>query len=174
MLLTMTVLAVLAGLAAPGMGRFLVRHRMATIANDMLSLAIIARREALHRGARVTLCRSTTTHTDMPQCAPPGTSWQDGALVFVDDGLTNPPQPAQRAALLRVRGPISNGYRLERRGLNSAAVSFAPSGRLKSGTLGVSFDIGAPVDGGTGLPMEQRCFLIATTGRARIDEQACE
>ena len=177
MLIVLLLLALLAAIATPGLARMLERHRLASIGNNLLILVMLARNEALQRSTRVTLCHTANPEAPVPACAPAGASWADGVMVFVDDGTRSPAQPASRAALLRISGPIEAHYSLLRKGVNSASLSFAASGRLKSGTIGTSFDISGPSaerEARGGEAGEHRCLVIAITGRARLTGEACE
>jgi len=167
---TMMLLALLGGLAWPVMGELLVRHRLAAISNDMLALLRVARHEAMHRGARVTLCRTDNPEAPLPACAGPGASWGEGVLVFVDPGTLAPPQPANVAAILRIANAVDPRYRIARKGLTSASLSFGANGRLKSGTFGVSFRI-APIEN---IGASERWICVATTGRMRVTPLGCE
>lgn len=166
LLVALTVLAILAMLAAPGMGRLLERHRLAATGNELLTLALLARNQALLHNTRVTLCRSLNPNAPLPGCAPAGASWGEGVLVFLDPSGALPAHPAAASALVRVRGPVTPGYGIARVGLTSSSITFVPGGRLKTGTLGVSFEITSPGS-------ERRCLVIATTGRARIAGESC-
>lgn len=165
MLVTLTILAIITAATVPEMARFVTRHRLAAVANDLLALFILARNESLIKNARVTVCRSRDANAAQPVCAPAGSSWADGALVFIDPSGNMPAQPANLTDLVRVRGPIPPGYTIERLGQTSSSVTFT-AGRLKTGTIGVSFEIRAPNG-------EKRCLIVATTGRARIVGDTC-
>lgn len=167
---TILLLAVLSGLAWPAMGQLMVRHRLAAISNDMLALLRVARHEAMHRGTRVTLCRTHNPDAPLPACAGPGASWGEGIMVFVDTGINTPPQPADAAAILRIGDAIDPRYRINRKGLTSPSLSFGANGRLKSGTFGVSFRI-APAESNDGT---ERWICVATTGRMRVTPLGCE
>jgi len=165
MLVTLTILAIVTVAALPGMARFVARHRLAAVGNELLGLVMLARNESLMRNARITLCRSRDANAPVPVCAPAGSSWADGVLVFADPTGNLPAQPASTTDLIRVRGAIPPGYTIERLGQTSSSVTFI-AGRLKTGTLGVSFEIRAPNG-------DKRCLIIATTGRARIVGETC-
>lgn len=170
LLVTIMLLALLSGLAWPSMGELMLRHRLAAISNDMLVLLRVARHEAMHRGTRVTLCRTNNPEAPLPACAGPGASWGEGIMVFVDTGTGSPPQPANAAAILRIASAVDPRYRIARKGLTSASLSFGANGRLKSGTFGVSFRI-APTGSNDGA---ERWICVATTGRMRVTPLGCE
>jgi len=76
----LTVLGVLLALAGPGLADFVEESRLSGSARDFVVDFALARNEAAMRGQRVTVCTSTdgaTCETD---------SWNDGRLVFIDNG----------------------------------------------------------------------------------------
>ncbi len=171
--MALAVVAILAGLGAPALGALMARHKLAAISNELLALVTLARNEALQRQTRVTLCRTADPNAAQPICTGPGSSWAQGILVFVDNGAQSPPQPARRADILRVASPFDPQYRVQRNGLSTPHLSFAPNGRLKSGTLGVSFDIVGPRAETAADSEKYRCLVIAITGRTRLLAGRC-
>jgi len=169
LLATLSLIALVTTLALPAMGELLVRHRLAAVSNDFLALLMLARHEAMHRGRRVTVCRTNNPEAALPSCAGPGASWAEGVMAFVDAGTRNPPQPADAAAILRITGAVDARAQIVRKGLTTPSFSFAANGRLKSGTFGVSFHI-TPVANSP----EQRWLCVAMTGRMRVIKQTCE
>jgi type IV fimbrial biogenesis protein FimT len=76
----LTVLGVLLALAGPGLGNLVEESRLSGSARDFVVDFALARNEAAMRGQRVTVC----TSTDGATCATD--SWNDGRLVFIDNG----------------------------------------------------------------------------------------
>jgi len=79
LLVTVSILAVLAGLAFPSFMSLIASNRLTAAANDLLGGVALARTEALKRGARVVLCKSS----DSANCDNT-LSWSAGWIVFVD------------------------------------------------------------------------------------------
>lgn len=79
LLMTVAILGVLAGLAAPSFVSLIRSNRLTSAANDMLGAVGLARSEALKRGQRVVLCKSTDSSTCNNSA-----SWGDGWIVFLD------------------------------------------------------------------------------------------
>jgi len=79
------VLAIALGAGVPSMSEFIKNSRLAAQTNDLLASLHLARTEAIKRNARVTLCRSA----DATTCAPPGTGWEIGWVVFAVVGGAN-------------------------------------------------------------------------------------
>lgn len=79
LLITMTVLGILAGLAFPPIMEFVQINRLTGQVNQFTGLLYYARSEAVRRGTRVTVCRSS----DLSSCST-STNWENGRIVFVD------------------------------------------------------------------------------------------
>jgi type IV fimbrial biogenesis protein FimT len=77
----LAVLGILLVLAAPGLGNLVDESRLSGSARDFVVDFALARNEAAMRGRRVTVC----TSTDGATCA--NASWNDGRLVFLDNGV---------------------------------------------------------------------------------------
>lgn len=75
----MAILGVLLSLAVPSFVSLIRSNRLTAAANDMLGAVAVARSEALKRGQRVVLCKSTNSST-----CDNSASWGDGWIVFVD------------------------------------------------------------------------------------------
>lgn len=164
LVVALAIMAILLAMAIPPFQYLLTRHRLADISNQTLWIFRQARADAVTHNQRVTVCRSADVTLSLPTCSGAGASWTSGLIVFIDDGLTSPPRPATPTDILRARAGLPDGYSLTRNGLTTSWISFAPNGRLKSGTLGVSFRI-APPSGSSAAP---RQLCIATTGRIRL------
>jgi len=86
LLTTMTVIAVLLTVGVPSFLDVVRNNRAATNANDLVSALSIARSEAIRRGARIGVCRSS----DGATCT--GT-WADGWIVFTDTATSDAATP---------------------------------------------------------------------------------
>jgi type IV fimbrial biogenesis protein FimT len=79
LMVTMTVLGVLAMVAVPSFNEAILSNRLASFANNFMASAQLARSEAIKRNSTVRLCRSA----DGASCAAGGT-WQQGWIIFQD------------------------------------------------------------------------------------------
>lgn len=87
LMVTLSVAAILLAVAVPNFVTFVQNNRLATQANDLVTMLNYARSEAIKRGARVTVCSSTAGNA----CAG-STTWDTGLLVFADadgDGVVD-------------------------------------------------------------------------------------
>lgn len=172
LMITLTVAAILIGIAIPSMGQFIRSNRMTAAANDLLTALYIARTESIKARAWTVMCASTTPNAATPACDGNGTQ---GWIVFVDndnDGTVDVGETvslrhsALASALTFTSNPVGNDNYL----------SYAPSG-----FAGATAALGTPVtsivlcdvtDGNTSRygadNSTARAIEISTTGRAAI------
>ncbi|MEM1437405.1 MAG: GspH/FimT family pseudopilin [Pseudomonadota bacterium] len=79
LMMTIAVIAVLAGFAVPSFLSTIDANRIVTDNNKLISTLAFARSEAIKRGQRVTLCPSA----DQATCAAAG-GWEQGWIAFLD------------------------------------------------------------------------------------------
>ena len=80
LLVTLAIAAILLGVAVPNFVTFIQNNRLATQANDLVTMLSYARSEAVKRNQTITVCSST----DGASCAG-STTWDSGLIVFVDN-----------------------------------------------------------------------------------------
>lgn len=110
LLVTISIVAILLTVAVPNFIVFVQNNRLASQANDLVTMLNYARSEAVKRNQRITVCSSTTGTS----CAGSGT-WDTGLIVFVDtdgDGVVDAGE-----TILQVRQAMEGGNTL-RSGLN--------------------------------------------------------
>lgn len=120
-LVTVSLLAVLVTLAAPGLNELVRNNRMAAQTNDIMSLFAFARAEAMRRGARVTVCPS-----DNGSDCSGSLDWSSGMIAFVDtdrDGIVGVGEE-----VLRVMPALSGGNTLAASGGVFSFIQFRGSG----------------------------------------------
>jgi type IV fimbrial biogenesis protein FimT len=150
LLITVAVLALLAGMAVPAFRNLLADSRRTAAVNGLVRAAHGARVAAAARGADVVLCRTL----DRQQCRYSG-SWAAGFLGFVNRDGDNPPQVDAGEAVLLVGMPWSGGSI----SANRTVFVFRPPGRRSvNGTFLVC--------DGRGL-MAARVVVVAPSGRPR-------
>jgi type IV fimbrial biogenesis protein FimT len=96
------IVAILLALALPNYRSFVLNNRRASQANEFVMAMAYAKREAVSRGVRVTVCARATDAA----CAAT-TIWDNGWLVFVDNngnGSVDGTSPADQ--VLQVRPPL--------------------------------------------------------------------
>lgn len=81
LMVTVAVLAILAGIAVPAFQTMILNNRMTAQSNAFLAALQLARAEAVKRGTTVSVCKSANGTA----CTTAG-GWQQGWIVFVDGG----------------------------------------------------------------------------------------
>jgi type IV fimbrial biogenesis protein FimT len=151
-------LAIVAGLVGWGVPTFRDLHRNAARAgevNRLVQTVYFARSEAIKRNGVVSLCPST----DGDRCAPSGTPWSRGWIVFFNADRDSPAARDAGEPLLRAHeswpaGAVS---------ANRATLSFRPFGQTgTTATFTFCDDRG---------PRAARAVIISQTGRPRVSDR---
>jgi type IV fimbrial biogenesis protein FimT len=79
LMVTVSLVAILAGLAAPSFQAQIDNSRLGSHSSTLMSSLLFARSEAIKRNTRVVLCKSA----DGESCTTSG-DWQQGWIIFVD------------------------------------------------------------------------------------------
>jgi type IV fimbrial biogenesis protein FimT len=118
LLIAVSVLAILLGVATPGFGAMILDSRRATTVNSFLHSVYLARSTAIHRGKMVSICPSADGRT----CGSRGANWQAGWIVFVNDDKDQPPVRDDSETLLAVFEAVNGSIITS----NRASYSFRP------------------------------------------------
>jgi type IV fimbrial biogenesis protein FimT len=105
LMITISMIAVLAAIALPSYSSMIRRNRIATQANDLLGAFNMARNESITRSRGVTLCAADTTGDTLPTACGSAATWSAGWMVFIDDTATAddaPPTAIDADNVLRV------------------------------------------------------------------------
>lgn len=166
LLVTLAILVILVGLAAPQLSTFIAQRAVESQAQTLSAALQLARSEALKRGQPITICKSTTVNTATPSCATTGTDWSSGWLIFADKtapvGDFDPGD-----VVLQVQQPMKSGGIVNS---NPNAISFSPTGMIMG--ISASFRVqpnvtGAQVDS----PELNRCVVLTVQGRMRTSKR---
>lgn len=79
LMITLSIGAILATVAAPSYQSMMVQSRLSTQSNEFLTALHYSRSEAIKRGIRVTMCKSNSD-----KACTNGSNWQDGWIVYSD------------------------------------------------------------------------------------------
>ncbi|MBK6617319.1 MAG: GspH/FimT family pseudopilin [Nitrosomonas sp.] len=82
LMITLSIAAILASVAVPSYQSTMAQSRLTAQANELVTSLYYARSEAVKRGARVTICTSSSG----TNCTN-GSGWQNGWLIFSDGGV---------------------------------------------------------------------------------------
>jgi len=163
LLIVLAVGAILFTIAIPGLGFLVNTSRLAAVTNNLVSSLQLARSEAIKRGQRVTVCKTSGAMAKTPACDA-SASWQEGWLVFVDGGTRGVIEAGD--TLLRVQEPASTAVAITVSNYTtyvsylSSGVSQAPN-NLANGKLRVC------------LASNQREVIINRMGRIRLESSFC-
>lgn len=163
LLVSMAVLAVLLGIAVPSFQAVVASSQLSSRTNDLVGALSLARSEAIRRGVRVTLCKSS----DGASCASTG-DWDQGWITFVDTTRSGTDAAVDSGETV-IQIYQGNANAVSIKGSTNVAnyVSFASDGRAKvmagtpqTGTL-------RPCSSSTALSNDSRArsIEITTTGR---------
>lgn len=135
LMITLSVAAILAAIAAPSFSEMLREHRLTTRANDFLAELQLARSEAIRRGVQVTML----SNSDVAGV------WEGGWTLFTDwdNNQTHDDEDNENCAAenldctLRVQLPLTKGITIRSGGTYEDWMSFSPTGGVRgSGGLG--------------------------------------
>jgi type IV fimbrial biogenesis protein FimT len=121
LMVTLAILAIVLTVAIPNFSSFQASSRLSAQANDLVTVLNYARVEALKRGSRVSVCKSSSGTS----CATGG-NWEQGWIVVnVGDG-----------AVLKRHMALSTGYTLVGSANIADLVTFTSTGApLQNGTF---------------------------------------
>ncbi len=166
LLITLAIAAILLAIGVPAFQNMVATNRIAALTNELSAALQLARSEAMSRGQRVTVCKSSNAEAAAPTCSP-SANWADGWLVFVD-GVSGGVEGTFDGSDLRLRaGKPASGDATVTTVNFADYVVFRPDGqnRGSSGLANGSFAICIA-------PNERR-IVINTVGRIRIETGTC-
>lgn len=120
-LMAMGLVAVLLGLAVPGVGAWRSRHELRAVAEDVWNSLILARSQALVHQQRVVMCPVSSAG----RCDVQG-QWLQGWQVFVDSDRDG--QRSTGELLLQSRGALPRAVRLQGNSTVSHGVRYGADG----------------------------------------------
>ena len=104
LMVTITIAAILLGIAIPSFTSIIASNRLTTYANELVTALNFARSEAVKRGVRITLCKSTNGSS----CTTSGTdNWSKGWIIFTDQN-NNAAYDSVTETLLNVHSNFAN------------------------------------------------------------------
>ena len=150
-LITLLLMALLAGLGLPELGKLVARNRISTEVNALFHAIHLARKESIMRRQVVSICPSN----DGTRCAPGG-DWSRGWIMFNNRDRDEPPQIDAGEPVLQVHG-VGEDVRItaNRRGFTLRATQK----RATNGTI-VVCDAASRV--------APKALVVSYTGRPRV------
>jgi type IV fimbrial biogenesis protein FimT len=166
LMVTLSIVALLLGLATPSFTAFFKDNRISTQVNEFVSSLNFARSESIKRGVRITLCKSNTGNS----CATTG-DWSQGFIIFTDQSnpALIPVYDSTSETLLKVKKALRGNVSIIGNTNVADYISYMPSGQnlkisgaVQTGTLTICDD-----RGGQNVGKE---IVISNTGRSRIEK----
>lgn len=111
LIVTVTIAAILLMIGVPSFQTMILNNSRVAQVNEFIGALNMARSEAIKRGSRVVICRSS----DGSACATDTTgNWEEGWIVFVDRNLNGAldTAPPDNEEILRVQNTIANKFSL--------------------------------------------------------------
>lgn len=157
LMITLSIAAILATIAVPSYQSMMVQSRLSTQSNEFLTALHYTRSEAIKRGMRVTMCKSSSD-TDCTS----GSNWQDGWIVYSDGGTAGIRDGTDQ--ILRTF-PGLKGSALNGGGSFSNSITYRPSGSsFGNGNGGLSNGTFTLCNSTKG-----RRIIINSTGRPHLE-----
>jgi type IV fimbrial biogenesis protein FimT len=155
LMVTVSVLAILIGLAAPSFSGMWLDAQRTTAVNGFIHSVFLARSTAVTQGRTVTICRTT----DGQNCSRRVGGWQTGWMVFVNSDDDQPPARDADETILTVFNAWPGGTISS----NRATYSFQPYlHRVVNGSVVFCDRRG---------PSQARAVIIKSAGRPRVSSR---
>lgn len=170
LMVAMIVLALLLGVAVPGMQDIIRRNRISSEVNRVVSDLLLARNSAITRGAVVTICRSGDQATCLSGSAAGqyDAGWMTYAAPNPNVAYVN--NPALGFELLKVGDPSTGLMRIRSNGAQAPDyISFLPSGRVSPSAPG-NIVISFCHDGVSTATVRGRRLSISVSGRPTLSD----
>ncbi len=135
LMVTVGIIAILGGLAAPYLGESIIRSRISSINGEFNRSILKARNEARAKNTCVTMCLSSTIDNTAPVCQTSGQNWQVGWILFLNTNcnsdLDNPValdgNTYSEIDLISIRRPAGDDYLLTAQS-PTRKIMFTPNG----------------------------------------------
>jgi type IV fimbrial biogenesis protein FimT len=160
LMVTISIAAIMLALAAPSF-QSLIRNTYAqTVSTELATTLGFARSEAIKRGWRVVVCKSSAPQASSPGCDT-SAAWNNGWVVFVDK---NENGTVDSGEALRVGQPANTRVAITGDTNFASSVTYLPTGYSSNATDGsLTFCIEGVM----------RKVTINTTGHLHLDAGAC-
>lgn len=169
LMITIVVLAIVLGIAAPSFVSIMEGSRLTATANDLLADIQYARLEAIRRHQRMSLCSKDQAND---QCSSHANDWGNGWIVFTDTTNNSGANPKvdNGETIIRLGNRIRSGLIIRGDGDLAYYISFTPDGRSRQtngGFLAGTLRMCSP---SSSLDDDRRArdIVINNTGRAVI------
>ena len=160
LMVSLTVLGVLAAIALPSFSEAFLSNRLASFSNSFVASAHLARSEAIKRNASVKMCRSSNGTS----CATSG-GWQQGWIIFSDNGAggntANDTVDSDETRIFYQQA-LSTDYSFAG---DTYSIAFQPTG-LVAAAANLTLCRQTPSPGS-----QDRAIVVGTTGRTSVTKR---
>lgn len=125
LMITIAIAGILLGVAIPSFTDTIASNRLTANANELVTALNLARSEAIKRGVRVTLCKSSNASS----CVSSG-NWFQGWIVFTDQN-DNAAYDSNTETLLKVQSNSANAITMVGNTNVVNYISYADTGQSK-------------------------------------------
>lgn len=154
LMFSITVLAILLGLAAPSYRTFITSNRLTAQANELVADLSLARNEAASRSRNVQVCIASSPTS----CEGSGSDWAAGWIVWGDNNNNG---SLEANEVIKYVEPLAGSVSMTASGpSNTSVLVYLPFGGLSAGSTSWTFTLCAPGET-TG-----RMVSVPITGRA--------
>ncbi|WPG37640.1 GspH/FimT family pseudopilin [Variovorax sp. EBFNA2] len=166
LLVTFTILAILVGIAAPSMSRFINQWRASNTVNALTGSLRIARTEAIARGRPVVVCRVASSTATACETTAGTKGYASGWIVFVNnDRDANNDFSSTNGDELLLRQVEPSGIAIIK--LKTAGrFVFMPNGLLNGTANGIDIDA-TGFSSASATPWARKALCITKPGRVR-------
>ncbi len=155
LMITVALLTIVLGLAAPSLDGLLRDSRRTVAVNGFVHALFLARSTALTRNKTISICRSSDGQT----CGNQTADWQHGWIVFENADRDEPPARDPNETVLAVQAEWTGGTIMS----NRRSYTFRPYHHgVVNGTLVFCDHRG---------PQHARAIIINTVGRPRVSKR---
>ena len=159
LMITVAIAAIILTLAVPSFRTAILNNTRTSVVNEFLGVLNLARSEAIKRGIKVEICRSS----DGSSCASDNTGiWEDGWIVWSDQNNSG---ALDANEIIRIYSKSSNGFTLRTSTNLTQWIAYLPSG-VSTGDNGLGTGTFRLCDS-RGVD-EARFIVISMTGRSRV------
>lgn len=157
LMVTIAIAGILMSIAIPNYRTFILSSRISAQANEFMTAIGMARSEAIKRGTRVSICKSTNNTS----CTTAG-NWAQGWIIFTDGGTVGDKDGTD--VIIQTRGPLAGTNTFIGNTNVVNYISYGASGfGTQPGTVSLCPPSPAAVVG--------RDIVISNTGRARVERK---
>jgi type IV fimbrial biogenesis protein FimT len=163
LLVVLAVGAILVTISIPGYAFLVNANRLTAVTNDLVMALHMARSEAIKRGMRVTVCKTSNPMAALPSCDSAAT-WQQGWLIFSDDVTRGVIDPGD--SVLWIQDSAHSTVSITTHNYSSH-ISYLPAGGSRGSNNLANGTIQICVAG------SRRDIIINITGRPRLEDGIC-